>query len=420
MLLGVLCGVIAGIVPAAQLAGVDPQAALHAGARQAGRSGLRNSLMAVEVGLALVVLMAAGLFVRSFTESRELDPGFRREGVLLAAYDFSGRGVDGAFGREFARRLLERLRALPEVESAAIASSVPLDIHGLPLRTFVLEGRARADAAGDVALTNTVTPGYVTTMGIPLLRGADFVEIGNTAAPAQALVNEEFVRRFVGGAEPLGRRLVSRNTTYVIAGVVRNSVSEAFGEPPTPVIYVSYRDRPAIRGEIHVRTHPGAEALVAPELERVVRELDSELPLYDIRTLGDHVEKNLFLRRIPARMFVVLGPLLLALAAIGIYAVVAYTVSQRTREMGVRLALGATVNGLVGQVVGDTLRVVGAGAVVGWAIALFLNMHLVRGPAYLSVFVGVPAVLLLVATVACWIPARRAAAVDPMVALRHD
>jgi putative ABC transport system permease protein len=297
---------------------------------------------------------------------------------------------------------------------------VPLDIHGLPLRTFVLEGRARADAAGDVALTNTVTPGYVTTMGIPLLRGADFVEIGNTAAPAQALVNEEFVRRFVGGAEPLGRRLVSRNTTYVIAGVVRNSVSEAFGEPPTPVIYVSYRDRPAIRGEIHVRTHPGAEALVAPELERVVRELDSELPLYDIRTLGDHVEKNLFLRRIPARMFVVLGPLLLALAAIGIYAVVAYTVSQRTREMGVRLALGATVNGLVGQVVGDTLRVVGAGAVVGWAIALFLNMHLVRGPAYLSVFVGVPAVLLLVATVACWIPARRAAAVDPMVALRHD
>jgi predicted permease len=420
MLLGVLCGVIAGIVPAAQLARVDPQAALHAGARQAGRSGLRNALMAVEVGLALVVLMAAGLFVRSFTESRELDPGFRREGVLLAAYDFSGRGVDGAFGREFARRLLERLRALPEVESAAIASSVPLDIHGLPLRTFVLEGRARADAAGDVALTNTVTPGYVTTMGIPLLRGADFVDLGNTAAPAQALVNEEFVRRFVGGAEPLGRRLVSRNTTYVIAGVVRNSVSEAFGEPPTPVIYVSYRDRPAIRGEIHVRTHPGAEALVAPELERVVRELDSELPLYDIRTLGDHVEKNLFLRRIPARMFVVLGPLLLALAAIGIYAVVAYTVSQRTREMGVRLALGATVNGLVGQVVGDTLRVVGAGAVVGWAIALFLNMHLVRGPAYLSVFVGVPAVLLLVATVACWIPARRAAAVDPMVALRHD
>src|SRR5262249_18305292 len=155
-------------------------------------------------------------------------------------------------------------------------------------------------------------------------------------------------------------------------------------------------------------TRAGAEALVAPELERAVRELDPELPLYDIRTLGDHVEKNLFLRRIPARMFVVLGPLLLGLAAIGIYAVVAYSVSQRTREMGVRLALGATANGLVRHVLADTLRVVAAGALVGWAIALFLNMHLVRGPAYPSVFVGVPAVLLLVAAAACWIPARRA------------
>ena len=168
-------------------------------------------------------------------------------------------------------------------------------------------------------------------------------------------MNEEFVRRFLDGAEPaasLGRRLETRGKNFVIAGVVQNSLNESFGEKPTPVIYLSYRDRPSVSGEIHLRTRPGAESLLAPGVERTVRELDPTLPIYDVRTLTEHVEKNLFLRRIPARMFVVLGPLLLVLAAIGIYAVVAYTVSLRTTEIGVRLALGATGGRVVSQIVG--------------------------------------------------------------------
>jgi predicted permease len=418
--LGVLCGVIFGIVPALQLARVDPQAALHAGARTAGKSGLRNLLMGVEVGLALVVLLAAALFLRSFTETRETDPGFRREGVLLAAYDYAGRNVDASFSRDFARRLLERVRVLPDVESAAIANSMPLDIHGLPMRSFSLEGRVKSSAAPDVALTNTVTPGYFATMDIPFRSGRDFAHLADETSPAQAIVNEAFVHRFLGGDEPIGRRLDSRGTSYVIAGVVRNSLSDSFSEGATPVIYLSYRDRPMGRGEIHLRTRAGSETQLAPQVERVVRELDPELPLYDIRTLTEHVEKNLFLRRVPARMFVVLGPLLLALASIGIYAVVAYSVSQRTREIGVRIALGATPTGLVRRILAETLRVVCTGALVGWAIALFLNLHILRGPIYLSVFVGVPMLLMLVAALACWIPARRAAGVDPMVALRED
>jgi predicted permease len=376
--------------------------------------------MAAEVGLALVVLLAAAMFLRSFSETRDIDPGFRREGVLLAAYDMAGRGVEPPAAREFTRRLLERLRALPGVESAAVATSVPLDIHGLPIRAFTLEGRARSDAAPDQALTNTVTPGYFKTMGIPLEKGADFVDLADAAAPPQAIVNEEFVRRFVGDAEPLGRRIRSRGTDYAIAGVVRNSLSEAFGEPPTPVIYLSYRDRPAARGEMHLRTRDGAETLLAPEVERVVRDIDPALPVYDVRTLVEHVEKNLFLRRIPARMFVVLGPALLLLAAIGIYAVVAYTVSQRTMEIGIRLALGATARRVVSHIVAESLRVVVAGALIGWAIAFMIALHLVRGPIYVSVFVGVPALLLLVAAAACWLPAQRATRVDPVVALRQE
>jgi ABC-type antimicrobial peptide transport system permease subunit len=156
-------------------------------------------------------------------------------------------------------------------------------------------------------------------------------------------------------------------------------------------------------------------------VRRVVRDIDPGLPVYDVRTMAEHIEKNLFLRRVPARMFVVLGPLLLVLAAIGIYAVVAYAVAQRTAEIGVRLALGATARRVVLHVVHQTLRVISVGAAAGWLIAFTAYTHLVRGGAIdLRIFGGVPAVLLLVAAVACWLPARRAARIDPLVALRHE
>ena len=206
----------------------------------------------------------------------------------------------------------------------------------------------------------------------------------------------------------------------MISGVVRTTVSESFGEPPTPVIYFSYRDRPLAQGEIHVRTRPGAEPLLAPQVERVVRELDPTLPVYDVRTLTEHVEKNLFLRRIPARMFVVLGPLLLVLAAIGIYASVDYAVSQRTKEIGVRLALGATARRVVSQIVVDTLRVVAVGAAIGWLLALLIALHLLKGGLDVAVFVVVPAMLVAVAAIACGLPAYRAANLDPVEALREE
>ena len=171
---------------------------------------------------------------------------------------------------------------------------------------------------------------------------------------------------------------------------------------------------------MHLRTRVGAEPLLAPQVERIVRELDPTLPVYDVRTLTQHVEKNLFLRRIPARMFVVLGPLLLVLAAIGIYASVDYTVSQRTTEIGVRLALGGTARRVVWQIARDSLRVVCAGALVGWLLAFVVALHLLRGALDPMVFAGVPAVLMLVAALACWLPAHRATRLDPARALRVE
>jgi predicted permease len=418
--LGLACSVVVGLAPALHLARIDPQAALHTGLRHSGRSPLRAALMGAEVALATVVLIAAALFVRSFVETRDLDPGFRRDGVFLAAYDVSGRSLTNAETRTLASRLVRALDAVPGIESAAIAQSVPLDIHGLPPRAFSLEGRARSDAAQDQALSNVVTPGYFRTMGIAMVAGADFAPLDDRQSAPQAIVNEAFVQRFIGEGTVLGRRLDNRGRQYTIVGIVKTTVSDAFGEAPTPAMYFSYRDRPAATGELHVRTAPGAERLIAPLVERAVHSVDPTIPVYNARTLADHIERNLFLRRIPARMFLVLGPVLLLIAAIGIYGVVAYAIGQRIPEIGVRLALGATTGRVVADLVGETLRVVVAGGSIGWSLALLVAVHLVRNGVSPAVFIGVPAAILAVATLACWLPARRVVRVDAAKALRGE
>jgi predicted permease len=422
-LLGLACGVAFGLPPAIQLSRTDPQASLRAGASASGRSRIHDVLMAAEVALALVVLIAAGVFLKSFADTQTADPGFRREGVLLAAYDLRGRnrGADGSAGREFARRALDRLRALPSVESAAIAAAVPLDIHGLGERAFVVEGHARTDGLLDRTTANTVTDGYFKTMGIPFVSGKDFADLGDVSTPPQVVVNQEFVRAYVPSGDPMGRRVDSGGGTFRIAGVVRNSLSNAFGEPPTAVLYFSYREFSGVQGEIHVRTRPGAEALVTPDLRRIVSDLDAGLPVYNVRTLSEHVDRNLIFRRIPARMFVVLGPLLLVLSAVGISAVVGHAVTARRVEIGMRLALGATAGRVVGAFVADTMRVIVMGAALGWSAA-FAVAREAGGPAVIDagIFTGVPVLLLLVALAACWWPARRAAGVDPMRALRAE
>ena len=421
VVLGIGSGVLFGAAPAFQLGRIDPQRALRSGAKSTGRSTMRDGLMALQCGLALLVLVVAGLFFESFVETRDTNPGFRTEGLLLATYDLSGTVTTDDYPRQFAKDLLERLRRVPAVESVALANAMPLDIHGLPMRGFTLEGRGQTTQQQEQALSNIVSPGYFTTMGIAMVAGEDFADLANTSLPPQVIVNEEFVRRYVAPAEPIGRRLTNGEVTYTIAGVVRNSTYDAFGEPPTPAFFFSWRDRPRWLGEVHVRARPGAETLLASEIQRAVREIDASLPVYNIRTMAEHVERNLFLRKIPARMFAVIAPLLLALVAIGIYAVVSYTVSQRTTEIGVRLAMGATADRVVRQIVKEGLQVAAAGVILAWVLAAFAQMHLFNGgPGAWTVLMGVPIVLLGVAAFSCWLPARRATTVDPVVALRAE
>jgi predicted permease len=418
--LGILSGLLFGLAPALQLARIDPHVVLRNALKSGGRNRLRESLMMAQVALAVLVLLVAGMFFRSFLETRDTDPGFRREGVLLAAYDLSGRESGADFNRSLAARMLDAVRTLPAIEAAAVASSVPLDIHGLPSRVFTVEGHARTDGGFDDALSNTVTPGYFAVMGIPIVSGTDFAPLTDASAPRQVIVNQEFVRRYLHGQEPIGRQLRARGGGYVIAGVARNSIYNAFGEPPLPIIYFSYRDVPQSRGEIHARIRGSDPLRVAGSVLRTAREVDPELPVFNVRTLDEHVDTNLLLRKVPAQMFSVLGPLLLVLAAIGIYAVVNYTVSLRTREIGLRIALGATAQRVVGTFLKEHLRVAMAGAAAGWLVAYLLAVHLAPGRLDIVVFGFVPILLLLVATLACWIPARRGARVDPAVALRDE
>lgn len=426
--LGVVCAALSGIAPALQLVRGDPQSKLRSNSTGAPAKRLRHALMGTEAALALMVLVAAAVFFESFRDTQTIDPGFQTEGLLLAAYDLSaggghlqaGRRVDPAYSRQFADRLLERLQAAPGVESAGISSYVPLDIHGMPMVSFKLSSQ-NSSATPERGLLNYVTPDYFRTMKIPMLAGSGFAPLSDTTAARQMVVNQEYVRRFIPKGEPIGRTLKIFDASYVIAGVVRNSFYDSFGEPPIPIMYFSYRDRPRAAGEIHVRTRPGAETLLANDVRRIVRELDSTIPVFNVRTFAEHMETNLFLRRIPARLFMVLGPLLLFFAAIGIYSVVAYNVSHRMTEIGIRMALGATVGDVVIQIMSETLRVIAAGAVAGLLLTFVVYIHVVPGGKIsLMIFGGVPALLLLVAAVASWLPARRTAGLDPLIALRRD
>ncbi|HEX5069032.1 MAG TPA: ABC transporter permease [Vicinamibacterales bacterium] len=420
--LGVLSGLLIGLPPAWQLARTDPAGSLRATGASAARRPMRDILLGLEAALAIVVLVVAALFLKSFRDTQTIDPGFRGDGVLLASYDLRGRvrAIDPLRSLDFAARLLDRLRQTPAVQDAALALSVPLDIHGMPSRAYRFEGQARADGSTDEALTNTVSPGYFATMAIPIIAGGDFADLRDQAAPPQAIVNEAFARQFGKDSQAVvGRRIVTDDSIFTIAGVVRDSVAVSFGEVTQPLIYLSWRDRPSPAAEIHVRTRGDLETAIAPAVRAAVAQLDATLPLYNVRTLTAHVDANQVFRRVPARMFVVLGPLVLLLMAAGIYAVVAHAVAQRRREIATRAALGATARQIRQELTAETMRAVLMGMAAGGVVALMIDPLAVGGRVDDTLLLaGVAVVFVGTAWIASWWPARAASAVDPISALK--
>lgn len=422
--LATACGVAFGLAPALQLARGDVMQSLRGGhGSLGGRSLLRDLLVGLEVGVALLILVLAGLFLKSFRNAQVMNPGFDSGRVMLTTVDLGARGYTGKTGGALLDDLLQRLAALPGVEHAAAANYVPLDLHGPATGVISILGK-EFDPNRKI-LYYYVTADYFATLGLPLLAGTDLAPRARTDLPPDAVIGDEMARRYWPGENPVGHRFEVNGVTYVVAGIARTPKLEKMSEAARPAAWLSLRTQFVSLPNVYVRVAQGDPRRLLPAIRDTIRHLDPELGVLDTRSLAQHLDNNLFLQRVPAQMLAVLGPLALALAAIGLYAVLAYAVAQRTQEIGVRLTLGATPQSVVRLMMWQSLRVVLIAAVLGWGAALaagwYLRGVLVRVPVGdPAIYAGMPALLLGVAALACFLPARRATKVDPMVALRAE
>jgi predicted permease len=419
------CGVLFGLAPAVSLVRRDVLSALRGGRGLAGgRSRLRDLLVGTEVAVALIVLVVAGLFLKSFHQAQHFPTGYAADEVMLVNVDLGGRGYTEDRARTFLATLFRELEQVPGFVAASAAQAVPLDIRGIPRGNIAVQGRG-PDEPVEQIFYYQATPGYFRTMGVDFVEGDDLAPLDRMDLPFDAVVNEEMARRCWPGVSPIGRRFEVNNNWFVVKGVVRTTKYATLSEPPQPAAWVTWRRQFISAPTLHVRARGVDAATQLAAIRAAVQRLDPEVSLVDPRTLAQHFDQNLMVQRVPARLLAVLGPLALALAAIGLYAVIAYSLAQRTQEIGLRMALGSTPHGAVRLFLWQGLRVVLAGAAVGWVGALFAG-HLLRN-ALVGVpfgdpliYAGVPLLLLGVAALACWLPARRAARIDPMVALRTE
>jgi putative ABC transport system permease protein len=438
--LSLATGVIFGLAPALQASRPDLVPALKdedsAAAQGRRRFNLRNLLVVAQVALSLVLLIGAGLFLRSLNNAQSIDPGFDAEKILNAQLNINLLRYTKTQGQDFYRRVVERVEALPGVESATLARVVPLSGGGRTSSLF-LEGqpadRARnAEGSGLDDNTNTVNANviglkYFQTMGIPLLRGRDFSTQDGAGAPLAVIVNEAFVRRYFEGEDVVGKRFSFRSAQgpwSEIVGVVRDSKYRTIGEALRPTAYVPLAQNHETGMALHVRAI-GNPASVAGAVRRQVQELDQNLPVTNLRPLSDVLGSSLFAARMGAVMLAVFGLLALVLAAVGLYGVMSYTVARRTREIGIRMALGARTGNVLGLVLKEGMALVGGGVAAGLIVAAGVTRLLASflygvSPLDAVTFVAIPLVLGFVALLATYLPARRATKVDPMIALRYE
>ena len=423
-----LTALVFGMAPALQSLKPDLQEALKEGGRNAtagaGSLRLRGLLVISEVALALVALIGTGLFVKSFERARNINPGFDPRHVMLAELELPLRGPTRAQGLEFFRRLRERLEAAPGIRSIGYADYVPLGFGPAPWREVQVEGYVPRAGESMRVNRNVVSPGYFGLMRIPLVEGRDFSEHDNAESPRVTIVNQTFVRRFLPHRNPIGRKVLAGDTWSTIIGVAKGGKYISVTEAPLPYMYLAFLQRydPGDEVTAHIRT-VGAPGNALATLRREAQSLDPRVAIFNAIPLADHIEGSLYGQKVAASLLSALGSLALLLAAVGLYSLMAYSIAQRTHEIGIRMALGARPEDVLRMVVRQGMILTLAGVVLGLGAALALTRLiaptlLTVSPTDPAVFLGVAAFLAAIALAASYLPARRATKVDPMIALR--
>ena len=428
----VTTGILFGLAPAWRASRPELVPELKGGGgtteARAGRRNLRSLLVVFQIALSLLVLVSAGLCVRSLKKLQQLDPGFEPSRVVLMSFDLGLNNLSQPQAKAFYDQLLERVRTLPGVEAASLGLTTPLSGRSPGMSVERVDDYQAGPREHPVGDFNTVTGDYFRSLGLPMLRGRDFNAADTAGGPPVVIVNEAFARRYWPGQDALGKRIFQHGpdggTATEVVGVVGTTRSRRLTDAARPAFYFPITQKPDLALTLAVRTglEPGG---TTAQLRALVKSMDANVPVFNVRTLAEQKDGSLSLQRMAATLLGGFGVLALLLAGLGIYGVLAYSVSRRTREIGVRMALGAQVADVLRLVLRQGIELAVLGLVIGLAGA-FGATRLLRGflfevqPLDPVTFVSVGILLSGVALFACWLPARRAARVDPMVALRAE
>jgi predicted permease len=396
--------------------------------RRFGRISLRNGLVVAQVALSLMVLVCGGLFIKSFRKAQTMDPGFNNPNGLIVSLNPQLVGYDDEQSRNFFRQLVERTRSLPGVEAAGLARLLPLGDSSNSNGPIVKEGETLPrGSSGRVIMTNIVGPGYFQTMQIPFIEGRDFDDRDQPKAQRVVIVNQRMADTLWPGESAIGKRIFigtdSRDPVEVV-GVVKTGLYRTLAEDPKPFFYYPLTQRRLSNMSLVIRSSIDPRGL-AGAVRSEVQALDRRVPVYAVKTMSEHMTYALWAPNMAASFSLAFGVLAVLLSAVGLYSVMAYVVSQRTREVGIRMALGANRSHVMKMITKQGMWLAGVGVVIGMLLALalvrVLSSLLIGVTGYdAGIFVFVPVLLALVALIACYLPARRATKVDPLIALRYE
>jgi predicted permease len=427
--ISLLTGLLFGLAPAFRASVPDLAETLKLGGRGGsigwGRNKLRSLLVVSEIALSLVALVGAGLFIRSMRDAQKMDPGFESKNLFMLAFDLGALHYDEGHGQQFLRAAVERANATPGVKAATVASNFPLG--GGFARTVFPEGEDESTGyRGTLTQLDDITPGYFDALRIPLLGGRLFTDADRKDTASVAIINEAMAKKFWPNQNALGKRFHFFGDTPLreVVGIARNSVVNAIGEVPPPLVYLPLAQDYAPAATLQVQTVGKPETVIAG-VRGQIQSLEPNLAITNVQTIGEIIDQGLWAPEMGAALLTLFGGLALVLAAVGVYGVLAYSVTQQTREIGIRIAMGAERSDVLRLVVGQGLKLAGAGLALGILFALALTRQLSSLLFGVSAYdpltyAGVTVILVAVALLACYIPAQRATHVDPLVALRYE